>query len=383
VTSPRPAPVASGRTVFLDQEGLSTAVTIVAHNHPFVIGVDTHARNHALAILAATGQQIDAAEFPTTKAGMARAIAWAARRTGGDLAALWAIECAATYGAQFAHAVAGAGYQVCEAPRMNARAHRGVGKSDPLDARRIAEATLSLEEDQLRHLRHGDGERAALRVLVAARDHMTTERTAAVNALIALVRVVDLGVDARHPLSNQQIIDISRWRTRDEPLTAATARAEAQRLAKRIVNLNEELAANQKTMDIVVRSTPAAGLLDKIGIGPVTAAVCLTAWSHHGRVRSEAAFACLAGVNPIPASSGNTVRHRLNRGGDRRLNRALHMATITRMIHDPATREYVQRRRAEGRTTKEIRRCLKRYLARQIYRHLNATDTSTSPLDRT
>jgi hypothetical protein len=113
--------------VFLDQEGLPTAVTIVAHNHPFVIGVDTHARNHALAILAATGQQIDSAEFPTTKAGMARAIAWVARRTGGDLAALWVIECAATYGAQFAHAVAEAGYQVLEAPRMNAGAHRGVG----------------------------------------------------------------------------------------------------------------------------------------------------------------------------------------------------------------------------------------------------------------
>lgn len=369
--------------MFLEQEGLPTAVTIVAHNHPFVIGVDTHARNHALAILAATGQQIDSAEFPTTKAGMTRAIAWAARRTGGELAALWVIECAATYGAQFAHAVAEAGYQVLEAPRMNARAHRGVGKSDPLDARRIAEATLPLEEDQLRHPRHGDGERAALRVLLAARDHMTTERTAAVNALIALVRAVDLGVDARHPLSNQQIIDISRWRARDEPLTAATARAEAERLAKRIVTLNEELAANQKTMEVLVRSTPAAGLLDKIGIGPVTAAVCLTTWSHHGRVRSEAAFACLAGVNPVPASSGNTVRHRLNRGGDRRLNRALHMATITRMIHDPATREYVERRRAEGRTRKEIRRCLKRYLARQIYRHLNAAATPALPLDGT
>jgi hypothetical protein len=96
---------------------------------------------------------------------------------------------------------------------------------------------------------------------------MTTERTAAVNALIALVRAVDLGVDARHPLSNQQIIDISCWRTRDEPLTVATARAEAERLAKRIVTLNEELAANQKAMEVLVRSTPAAGLLDKIGTG--------------------------------------------------------------------------------------------------------------------
>lgn len=106
-------------------------MTIVAHNHPYVIGVDTHARNHVLAIVAATGQPIDSAEFPNTKAGMARAIAWVARRTSGDLAALWVVEGVATYGAQLAGAIAGSGYQVVEAPRMNAHAHRGVGKSDP------------------------------------------------------------------------------------------------------------------------------------------------------------------------------------------------------------------------------------------------------------
>jgi transposase len=110
----------------------------------------------------------------------------------------------------------------------------------------------------------------------------------------------------------------------------------------------------------------------------VTAAVAFAAWSHLGRVRSEAAFANLAGVNPIPASSGNTIRHRINRGGDRRLNRALHMAVVTRMRMDPRTRAYVDRRTAEGRTLREIRRCLKRYLARQIYRQLNAATTATS-----
>ena len=104
---------------------------------------------------------------------------------------------------------------------------------------------------------------------------------------------------------------------------------------------------------------------------PVTAAVALAAWSHLGRVRSEAAFASLAGASPVPASSGNTVRHRINRGGDRRLNRALHMAIVTRMRMDPRTRAYVERRTTEGRTLREIRRCLKRYLAREIYRRLN------------
>lgn len=97
----------------------------------------------------------------------------------------------------------------------------------------------------------------------------------------------------------------------------------------------------------------------------------MAAWSHLGRVRSEAAFASLAGASPVPASSGNTVRHRINRGGDRRLNRALHMAIVTRMRMDPRTRAYVERRTTEGRTLREIRRCLKRYLAREIYRRLN------------
>ncbi len=142
------------------------------------------------------------------------------------------------------------------------------------------------------------------------------------------------------------------------------------RLARRVLALDAELTANQTRMSELISQSPAAELLNQTGIGAVTAAIVLSAWSHPGRVRSEAAFACLAGVNPIPASSGNTIRHRLNRGGDRRLNRALHMAVVTRMRMDPRTRAYVERRTAEGRATKEIRRYLKCYLARQIYRHL-------------
>lgn len=242
-------------------------MTIVAHNHPFVVGVDTHACNHVIAILTATGQQVGSARFPTTKAGMARAIAWAARHTGGDLAAVWVIECTATYGAQLAKSVIEAGYQVLEAPRMGTRAHRGAGKSDPLDAHRIAAAALPLEEDQLRRPRRGDGERAALRVLVTARDHMTSERTAAVNALTALVRVVDLGIDARHPFSNQQIREISQWRTPNEPLETEIARAEAVRLGKRIGDLDEELATNKAAIDALVRVTPAAACWTRPGSG--------------------------------------------------------------------------------------------------------------------
>ncbi len=361
-------------------------MTIVANTCPFVIGVDTHARSHALSILiAATGAVIDEAQFPATVAGLARAIDWAARRTGGDLAALWVIECVGAYGARMAASVTQAGYQAVEAARMNARANRGVGKSDPLDARRIAASVLPLEVNRLRHPRKDDGVRAALRVLVTARDMMTTERTAVINALTALVRTVELGIDARRSLTSSQIAQIAKWRDRNEDIARAIARTEAVRLAKRVVTLNNEITQNTATMTELIKQSPAKGLLDKPGVGPVTAAVAMAAWSHEGRLRDEAAFASLAGVNPIPASSGNIVRHRLNRGGDRRLNRALHMAVVTRMAHDPQTRAYVERRRAEGRTTREIRRLLKRYLARQIFRQLNATCRSvkappTSPV---
>lgn len=346
-------------------------MTIVAHAHPFVIGVDTHARSHTLAVLvSATGELVATDQFPTTDAGLDRAVSWATRRTGGELSALWVIEGVASYGARLASTVSRAGFEVVEAARMDIRAHRGTGKSDPLDARRIAAAVLSFEPDQLRRPRSDDGIRAAVRVLVTARDHMTTERTATVNALTALLRVAALGIDARKSLTTNQIGEIARWRSRVEDVATTAARAEAARLAKRVVALNEELTANNTQMTDLIHASKAAALLDETGIGPVTVAVVYTAWSHAARVRSEAAFAALAGVNPIPASSGNTIRHRLNRGGDRRLNRALHMAVITRMTHDPETRAYVERRRAEGRTTKEIRRCLKRYLARHLYRTL-------------
>lgn len=348
-------------------------MTIVAHAYQFVVGVDTHARTHTLSILmAATGAIVDEGQFPATEAGMARAIAWVGHRTDGDAATLWAIECVGSYGARLASAVTQAGYQAVEAARMDARTNRGVGKSDPLDAQRIAAAVLPLAIDRLRHPREDEGLRAALRVLVSARDQMTTERTAAVNALPALLRSFALGADARKALTKTQIAAIANWRRRNEDIAIITARAEVIRLAKRIINLDEQIAENTTTSTQLIQQSPAKALLAKVGVGPVTAAVAMAAWSHKGRLRDEAAFASLAGVNPIPASSGNTVRHRLNRGGDRRLNRALHMAAITRMTHHPETRAYVERRRAEGRTTPEIRRILKRYLARQIFRILNA-----------
>lgn len=352
-------------------------MTIVAHSYPFVVGVDTHAKNHVYAIIhASTGELIATRDFPTTGAGLNRSIAWVARHTGADLATLWVIEGAASYGALLAGAVGGAGYEVAEAARMDARSRHGVGKSDLLDAHRIAAAVLPLDEQQLRRPRLNEGVRAALQVLVTGRESMTTERTRTVNALTALLRANDLGLDARKPLTGPQIAEVSRWRDREEPLALAVARSEAVRLAKRISDLDADIKTNSSKITELVEISEAAPLLQDTGFGPVTAAICLTAWSHRGRIRSEAAFASLAGVNPIPASSGNTIRHRLNRGGDRTLNRALHLIALSRMTFDAETIRYVEKRQAEGRTKKEIRRSLKRYLARRIYRTLNATNPS-------
>lgn len=184
------------------------------------------------------------------------------------------------------------------------------------------------------------------------------------------MRTVDLGIDARGPLSRKQIATIAAWRARRDQLATATARREAIRLARRIGTCDEELEDNRRELTALIQASEAAHLLKEPGVGAVNAAVVLTAWSHRGRIHSEAAFAAITGTCPIPATSGNTTRHRLNRGGDRRLNRALSSIALTRMSHDPATRDYVTRRRAQGRTTKEIRRSLKRYIARQLYRRL-------------
>lgn len=346
---------------------------IVAQEHSYVIGVDTHARTHTLAIVSAgTGELLGCEQFPATAAGMGRALSWAGRHSGGDLDALWVIEGVGTYGSKLARIVAETGYLVAEAPRMNARSRRGLGKSDPLDAQAIARAALPIDVTVLRQPRQSDGIRAALRVLLAAREQMAVERTANINALNALVRSMDLGIDARKPLTTPQINEIAHWRPRGEELSVDVARSEAVRLAKRIIELTTELVDNLTHLGELLRASEAEPLLDVTGIGPVTAAIMFTTWSHPGRVRSDAAFAALAGVNPIPASSGNTTRHRLNRGGDRRLNRALHQATIVRMVRDPGTRTYVERRLAEGKTRREIRRCLKRYLARKVYRTLKS-----------
>lgn len=347
-------------------------MSIVAERYEFVIGVDTHAATHTYALIGCpAGQLLDQRTFATTAAGLGRAEAWIGRRSAGEASAvLIVIEGTCSYGAVLTERLASSGYRVVEAPSPSHADTRGTGKTDALDAARMATAVLGIDSDRLRDPRAGQVQ-SALRVLTVARQHMNGDRTHTVNALTALIRANDLGLDARKALTGTQIKTVATWRTRHEPLGTATARTEALRLAKDIVRLEAELKQNRTQLDhLIARHAPV--LLEQHGIGAISAALILTAWSHPGRIRSEAALAKIAGTCPIPASSGNTIRHRLNRGGDRTLNKAIHTIALTRMRNDPATRAYVTRRTAEGRTKREIIRSLKRYITRQIHRTLAA-----------
>ena len=148
--------------------------------------------------------------------------------------------------------------------------------------------------------------------------------------------------------------------------------AEIRRLALALRDAVRVLRANRAHLQAVVNDL-GPGLTDRPGVGPISAAQVIVSFSHPGRCRHDGAFASLAGTSPVEASSGQTVRHRLNRGGDRALNRAIHTIAVTRMRSCPTTRAYVARRLAEGKTPPEIRRCLKRYIARQLYRTLTVS----------
>lgn len=343
----------------------------IADTYDLLIGVDTHAASHTFALInAATGAPVDIQDFPTSPAGLRRALAWIQRRTQNQTV-LVVIDGTGSYGAVLTEQLSTAGFPIAEAPDIPAHVRRAAGKTDTLDAVEIARAARGLTPQQLRRPRHA-GDRTILRVLTAARDQMTGERTRTINALTALLRTVELGVDARRALSATTIATIAAWRT-PAPVTArAVCRAEAIRLARRVRALDTELAANHATLTSAV-AAQAPQLLDLRGVGPVVAATVLHAWSHPGRIHSEAAFAALGGIAPLPASSGNTQRHRLNRGGDRRLNRAIYTVALTRLGHDPRTRAYFARRTAEGRTRREIIRSLKRYISRELFRTLTAT----------
>jgi transposase len=340
----------------------------------YVIGVDTHRDQHTLAVVVApTGAVLAQTVVRASARGYADALCFAEKHARGVRA--WAIE--GHYGAGFARYLGERGETVLEIGRHARGERRLRGKDDPLDAIRAARTGLAAETLTLP--RSGERQEALRVLLLARRSAVDVRRQALVQLRSVIVTAPEcLREELRRLPATQLVRRCSRFRrshsrTPDELAIVLALRS----LARRIEAATEE--ANELEREIIghVRAL-VPELLNESGVGPIVAAQLIVSWSHRDRVHSEAAFARLAGVAPLPASSGQTIRHRLSRGGDRQLNRALHTVILHRRQHDAATRSYIARRVSEGKTTREATRVLKRYLARHLYRVMqNATPLTT------
>lgn len=254
----------------------------VTERFEHVVGVDTHARTHTYCIIQSrTGSMVDTRSFPTTVPGMQRAVSWLRRRTHGT-AVLAAVEGTSSYGAGITTALLTEGVEVAEIRALYRRSRARTGKSDPLDAEAAARTALSTETEKLAHPRRS-GNRAALRMLLVSRSLTDQQRTANKNALTALLRTTDVGIDARQPLTDAQIATIATWRTgRDEP-SHRVFREEARRLAKSIIEQTRSLQQNHQALSVLIESL-APGLQSIPGVGAVTGAILVASYSHHGRV---------------------------------------------------------------------------------------------------
>ena len=343
-------------------------------------GVDTHAATHHAAAIDTRGRLLGIAAFPATNAGYTRLTGWL--RSHGHVRSV-GVEGTGAYGAGLARHLRRERVTVIEVPRPDRRLRRNHGKSDPIDAEVAARAVLAGTARVIP--KRADGPVEAIRALRVARLGALKAKTAATNTLRSIIITAPEALRAQLPstgLPNKIIGACLRLRPDTEHLddpTQATKTA-LRSIAQRARSLRDEI----KTLDAQIEQLLAATApmtLAVFAMGPdTTAALLVTVGDNPDRLRSERAFAHLCGVAPIPASSGKTNRHRLHRGGDRSANRALHIAVVVRMRYCPRTRAYVARRTTEGMSKQEIIRCLKRYLAREIYRTLRADyATLTTP----
>jgi len=345
-----------------------------------VIGIDTHRDSHEVEIADAAGKPIAMMQVSNDSGGFGRLLAAIAEVVPGPRVAV-CIEGSRSYGIGLARALAAAGLLVIECEQPSRKQRRGKGKSDPIDAHLAVLAALRLDTSRL-PVPRADGDREALRILLVARQEITTAATGQASRLRALLLAGD-DTDRQAARTTISKTALATLAGRELPAGArreqAIRQAEICRLAQALGQARHQLKDNRAQLLAIVDDI-APGLTSRYGVGPVSAAQAIVSFSHPGRCRSEAAYAALAGTSPIPASSGQTTRHRLNRGGDRALNRAIHTIALTRMRSCPRTRAYITRRTAEGKTTREIRRCLKRYIARELYRQLTQTmNPPTSP----
>jgi transposase len=359
---------------FKDRTVREDFVSAAAQDH-LVIGVDTHLDTHTAAICDRGGRLLDEIQVPATTAGYGDLLAWARGRAAGTPLA-WAIEGTGHYGLGLARHLASQGEQVAEIGSTRHIGKRRAGKTDAIDALRAARELLACQHPAVPR---AGGDREALRLLIADRDHAVRACRSARALLAGLL--VTMPDDLRQPLL---ALPAAR-RARTCAALAAPPGADRlttvqhqtlARLGTRIQALAAETRQIGTQITAIVEDLAPGLVASEPGLGYLSAAQILLAWSHKGRVRTEAAFAMIAGTAPLPASSGRTTRHRLNRLGDRQLNHALHTVITTRARCHQPTRDYLARRQADGQTRREATRCLKRYPSRHLFRALNRLDTT-------
>ena len=337
-----------------------------------VVGVDAHTDTHDSAVLDDCGRLLATRTFAAGAAGYRELLEWA-QRFGAILAL--GVESTGSYAAGLVRFLRDAGLEVLEVNQPHAHTRRRRGKSDPIDAEMAARAVLAADRPVI--AKDTSGVVEAIRQLRVARDGAIKARSAALNALTGLI------VAAPEPLRAQLQ---TRKTTRGQATLCARLRPDRARLhdpeqaakaalrsiARRILGLDSEIAElDGQLTQLVARTARLTTARVAVSTGHA-GTLLVTAGQNIDRLRSEAAFAALCGASPIPVSSGRTDRHRLNYGGDRDANRALHMIAVCRLRYCERSRAYAERRTAEGKTKTEIIRCLKRYIAREIYHALVA-----------
>ena len=334
-------------------------------------GVDTHADVHVAAAVDHNGGLLGVEPFPADQAGYEQLLVWL---TGfGDLDSV-GVEGTGSWGVGLSRFLTGAGVVVVEVDRPNRQTRRRKGKSDPSDAISAARAALSGVASVTPKTRNGPIEQ--MRVLLVARRSARQQRIQNLNQLRHLVFCAPEPIRVRFKdrYKTGLVSEAANMRPhKGSDQIVYTTNLVIRGLARRVKSLNTEIKTIDQTLKLLIEAT-APSLLELHGVGVDTAASLLvTAGDNPDRIGSEGSWAHLCGTTPLPASSGKVTRHRLNRGGDRQANAALHRIVLTRMSSHSETRSYVARRREKGLSTPEIMRCLKRYVARQTYKHLPQT----------
>jgi transposase len=354
-----------------------TAITTIAYPEPsrVTVGVDTHGHVHVACALDQLGRQLATRQAATTPAGYRALLAWA--RSLGEVEA-WGVEGTGCYGAGLARFLDGQGQLVLEVHRPDRSARRRRGKSDPVDAEAAARAVLAGQATAIP--KTGSHLVEMVRCVRVARITAAKARTQTANALRALV--VTAPAELREQLRDLPVGRLASTAARLRPgpilTTTAATKLALRLLGQRYQALEAELAAVDAELDRLTAQA-APRLRQLCGVGPeIAGALLVAAGDNSERLRSEAAFSMLCGASPIPASSGKTVRHRLNRGGNRQANTALYRIVVVRLRWHQPTRDYLTRRTKEGLSKREIIRCLKRYIAREVFTALGPPTAQTN-----